>query len=584
MFKGVNFLLKYCWTNSKRYIVFLSIHQLINAILPLLIIIMPKYILDELVNQQRIELLATYIVILVLGNYMCTMISNYFNIKAFTYKMSIFNNFQVFLSEKLTKIDYKYLEDPEFLDLKEKAYKFLYADGMGFAYILDRAFYILGKIIVFIGIISVLATLNIFIVIIFILLVLMSSFVESRYKKENVKINMEQSKYERYNYYYADILNNFNYGKEMRLCNMGTYVIDKYKSKLKLIWNYYNRTFNNNLKSMQINATATFLQQAISYGYITSQIILKKLSIGDFMMYITAVNSFASSMREVMSSIIDIRRFEDYYIAVEEYLAIPEISKGGIKIDDNDFMVIEFKNVSFKYPKQENYILKNINLKISQGEKISIVGENGAGKTTFLKLLTRLYNPTEGQILINNIDIRDIDYDTYMLMFSVVFQDYKLFSMSLKENISLNSQTDDSLIKGLLEKCGLEKKLNNLKEGIDTSVYKNFDANGFEPSGGEGQKIALARALYKNGPIMILDEPTAALDPKSEYEIFKSFNDLTQGKTVLYISHRLSSAKLSDRILVFEQGRIIEEGNHDILMGNDCKYAELFNLQAQYYV
>ncbi|MBQ9151401.1 MAG: ABC transporter ATP-binding protein [Clostridia bacterium] len=235
---------------------------------------------------------------------------------------------------------------------------------------------------------------------------------------------------------------------------------------------------------------------------------------------------------------------------------------------------------------QTEYALENVNITIHSGEKLSVVGENGAGKTTFVKLLTRMYDPTSGDIFLNGINIRDMDYDQYQSILSAVFQDFCLFSFDLKENIVLGGKEPENNqeVEACLELSGFSDKLKKLEKGIDTHIYKDFEPDGFEPSGGEAQKIALARALYKDAPIVVLDEPNAALDPRAEYEMYQKFNNLVQGKTAIYISHRLSSAKFCDRIAVFKAGTIIEYGTHPELMCHNGVYAELFNMQAQYYV
>lgn len=214
---------------------------------------------------------------------------------------------------------------------------------------------------------------------------------------------------------------------------------------------------------------------------------------------------------------------------------------------------------------------------------MSIVGENGAGKTTFIKLLTRLYDPTEGEILFNGVNIKKIEYEQYMSLFSTVYQDYKLFSFSLKDNIALNLPVDDKRIQTVLERVGLSEKLRTLPKGMDTMLYKNFAEDGFEPSGGEGQKIALARALYRDTSFVILDEPTAAWDPRAEYEMYRNFNEMVAGKTAVYISHRMSSTKFCDKVAVFTKGKLVEYGTHNDLIKKDGLYKELFDMQAQYY-
>jgi ATP-binding cassette subfamily B protein/ATP-binding cassette subfamily C protein len=303
-------------------------------------------------------------------------------------------------------------------------------------------------------------------------------------------------------------------------------------------------------------------------------------------MYVGGVTAFSGAMRDVVGSVIEVSQYRKYYEAMEQYLNIPFKMRNNARIPvPSGEHTIEFRNVSFKYAGQESYALKNISLTIPAGQKLAIVGENGAGKTTFVKLLCRIYDPTEGEILLDGINIKDLDYDQYMALFSTVFQDFKLFSFTLKENVALSKseKAEDKDIEKVLIKAGFGDKLASLPKGIHTNVFKNFEGDGFEPSGGEGQKIALARALYKNSPIVILDEPTAALDPKAEFEIYQNFNVLVAGKTAIYISHRLSSTRFCDKIAVFVDGEIVEYGNHKELLQMGKTYAKLFNMQAGYY-
>lgn len=274
-----------------------------------------------------------------------------------------------------------------------------------------------------------------------------------------------------------------------------------------------------------------------------------------------------------------------------ELLPIEDVSgradSNGIKLEEKDYLDAEivFENVSFIYPNQEKKSLSNINLTIKKGERISIVGENGAGKTTFIKLLLRLYEPTEGRILFNGIDIRDIDYQDYQKIFSTVFQDYKLFAFRIIDNITSleGNEAEKEKVMKCLEKAGLSSKIEKLEHGLDTYLYNIYDEEGIELSGGESQKLAIARALYKDSPIVILDEPTAALDPRAEYEIYTRFLALVESKTSIFISHRLSSTKLCDRIVLFKDGSIEETGTHNELLQKGGLYAELFRMQAQFY-
>ena len=238
---------------------------------------------------------------------------------------------------------------------------------------------------------------------------------------------------------------------------------------------------------------------------------------------------------------------------------------------------VEFRNVSFCYPNTDDFALKNISLKFKVGERLAIVGQNGSGKTTFIKLLCRLYEPTEGQILLNGIEISKYDYQEYMHIFSVVFQDFHLLAFPVGQNIAAGGVYDRDKVQSCCRKAGVWERVASMAEGMDTVLYKDLSDAGVEVSGGEAQKLAIARALYRDSAFLILDEPTAALDPLSEYEIYARLNEIVEDRTAVYISHRLSSCRFCDEILVFHKGCLV-------LAQKDGKYRELWDAQAQYYV
>jgi len=294
-----------------------------------------------------------------------------------------------------------------------------------------------------------------------------------------------------------------------------------------------------------------------------------------------AVSSIISVFIEISQHCNHLQLYRDFEDMVSQK------THGNKSICGMENHEIEFKNVSFKYPRSNDYTLKNISIKIHAGERLSVVGRNGAGKTTFIKLLTRLYEPTEGEILLDGININEFDYEEYIKLLSVVFQDFKLLAFTLKENIALNESayTSEEELITVLKEAGLEEDFKKLPKGILTSIYKRFDKDGIEFSGGQAQKIAIARAIFKNAPIIILDEPTAALDPISEYEIYKRFNELVGNKTAVYISHRLSSCRFCDKIAVFHDGELIQYGSHEeLILEANSHYAQMYNAQAKYYV
>lgn len=419
-------------------------------------------------------------------------------------------------------------------------------------------------------------------------MVLTSAFVDSKLKKKTHSLSMEAVNIERRWSYFTRILEDVSFSKEIRLNNINNWLIEAELDYSNKAISFYTKRSQFFSLSSLFSSVSGLIQNAVTYAYLVYGVIANTLIIGDYAMYLSAVATFSSAVSAVLTSLVDIKIYGLYYDALAKYVNIPSTlrdnKKLSLPIASEDF-IISFKNVSFKYPGQENYVLKNINIDIKSGTKVSVVGENGSGKTTFIKLLCRLYDPTEGEIYCNNVNIKDIDYDAYMDIFSAVFQDFKLFSFSIKDNIVLDNKNNisDETIAKLLYEVGLDNKINSLPNGINTSIYKEFDGNGFEPSGGEGQKIAIARAIAKNSKIIVLDEPLSALDPKAEHEIYKQFNSLVNSKTAIYISHRMSSAKMCDVIAVFQNGKIVEYGTHTELMDYDKQYAQMFNLQAQHY-
>lgn len=309
---------------------------------------------------------------------------------------------------------------------------------------------------------------------------------------------------------------------------------------------------------------------------------------GSIVIYTGAVSSFVQSFPEFVSEFSQLYNNNKILKKYFDFMGLKsDKHEGTLPVEkrvDNEYE-LEVKNLSFKYPGTDDYVLKNINLKLTVGEKMAIVGMNGSGKTTFIKLLSRLYDPTEGEILLNGIDIRKYDYDEYLRLFSMVFQDFGLFSFSLGQNIAASTDYDEDDVMSAIKDSGFNERFKKLPKGLDTFLYQNFDKEGVEISGGEAQKIAMARAIYKDAPFVILDEPTAALDPIAEFEIYSHFDKIVGDKTALYISHRLSSCRFCDEIVVFDEGEIVQRGTHnDLVKRQSEKYYELWNAQAQYYV
>ncbi len=336
------------------------------------------------------------------------------------------------------------------------------------------------------------------------------------------------------------------------------------------------------------SSAVSVLFTGVVYAFVCLKALGGAFGIGAVTQYVSAITRLAGSIGSSIGIMGEMRNNASFLKLIFEFLDIPNrMYQGSLTVEkrmDRDYE-IEFCNVSFQYPGSETFALQNVSMKFRIGERLAVVGMNGSGKTTFIKLLCRLYDPTEGEILLNGINIKKYDYKEYMSVFSVVFQDYQLFAYGLGENVATKTDYDPTLVKRCLTNAGFEERLKELPDGLNTYLYKYFYKQGIDISGGEAQKIALARALHKDAPFIILDEPTAALDPVAEYEIYSKFNEIVEDKTAVYISHRLSSCRFCDTIAVFDHGHIVQHGSHDELIADiNGKYHELWNAQAQYYV
>ena len=343
------------------------------------------------------------------------------------------------------------------------------------------------------------------------------------------------------------------------------------------------------MKYRLIGSEAGILGAVFTYGYAAYLALNKAFSIGVFSQMVEAAGGLNRTLEGLVMNVTELFKRCGYAYEFVIFLRYPEVLQKGNRPVPKGLHTIEFRDVSFAYPGSGHKVLDGVSLRVEKGERLSLVGLNGAGKTTLIKLLCRLYDPEEGQILLDGTDIREYDPEQYRAAFAPVFQDFSLFAFSVAENICLKDEKEitkeeRARVLSLIGRTGLERMTEKLPRGIDTPLFKLFDSQGVEPSGGEQQKLALARALYKDASVIILDEPTAALDPIAEYEIYRKFNDLIENKTAFYISHRLSSCRFCDHIAVFSGGRVAEYGTHEELVGKEGGlYAGMFEAQAQYY-
>ena len=596
--RGFGILKKYCPGLAEQK----ALYEIIHSLQPFISIWFSARIVDELINYCRKEYIAIYVISIIVINFICTVIQNVLLHVCNEKESQMWNWFEKVFSDKQMSLDYDDLEDVSIQKQRQEVEENLFMFGNGLGQLVWGTSVIVK---VFINIfVALLMSGTLFIsksgqgmvdhpiwIVIILGCIILCGF--SNYKatrKENslfMKWCDNSLWFNRtFTFFGHELYTNLERAKDVRIYRQDTLAI----KKIEELEEWGNAEKKNSFHMSFFPATAGFivgLGNCACYLFVAIKAFLGAYGVGSVVQYVSVLTRLGDGIRDLMFMVSDNELYCAHLKKMYDYLDIPNhMYQGSLTVEkreDNEYY-IEFRNVSFKYPRTENYVLRNVNLKFKVGEKLAVVGMNGSGKTTFIKLLCRLYDPTEGEILLNNVDIRKYDYKEYMSIFSVVFQNFKLFSFGLGQNVAASFGYNEELAKKCLEKAGFYDRLQRMKKGLETSIYKDLDEEGVEISGGEAQKVALARALYKNAQFIILDEPTAALDPVAEYEVYSKFNEIVQDKTAIYISHRLSSCRFCDVIAVFDDGQIVQRGVHDkLLQDTQGKYYELWNAQAQYY-
>lgn len=591
---SLTFLMKLAWKEKPSLFFFYLLQLIADVGNTLLTIVLPKYIIEFLTaivqgtpyEEVKTKLLWT-VGLLVGFSFLANCIANVTHAVRTSFNEWFNRYLEQSISEHAMAMDFEHTEDPDALDQLNKAKEGISWYSGGVEGILSNFYTIVMNVCVLFG-----GTLIVFqgcpwlIVIQSVGLVFITYF---NFKNNQIEVQSFKDLSglnRRFGYYFYQVAD-FTFGKDIRLydsVDMFSTRGEEENGKMYRVWrNQANGTMKNNMAVNVVNA----LRDGISYFYLGVLAVTKVITVGDFTMYVAAASSFYWAMYRIVSGFQEVTKRCSYIAEYITFLGYPAVMPKGTEKVEGSEHTIEFRDVSFKYPRSEDYVLRHVNLIIKPGEHLSIVGLNGAGKTTFIKLLCRLYDVNEGEILLDGKNIKNYSAEEYRRIFAPVFQDFQLFAFTLKENVALSQAAvaEEEKINHCLELSGVYDDAVKLEQGIDTIIFKSFDEKGTELSGGQKQKVAISRALYKDAPIVILDEPTAALDPVAEYEIYKKFHELVGGKTAIYISHRLSSCKFCDRIAVFAEDHIKEYGTHDELVNKpDGIYAEMFAAQAQYYV
>lgn len=492
------------------------------------------------------------------------------------------NLFRLSMNQKFMKIDYQDTENKKVIDSFEKAKESMWEfTDVGYVILID----ILGSLLTFICMSYIIINVNPLLYLIVLIMIFINTKIQ--YSKNELQHESEKQEriIERKMEYISNLMQDYSVGKEIRLFNLKNYFLNKL---LEVGQRYKNQIKFKEIKILKLSffQNVIYLIELLSI-YISALIQYKNgnLKIGSFLIYTAAIIELTSCVQNLLDAIIELSKVSFYYKDYQKYMEIPEKMriKGNVKTEDKTWK-IEIENVSYTYPGSEKEAVNGISFSINENEKVAIVGENGSGKSTLIKLLLRLYEPTKGRILLNGIDIREYDYDSYLNIFSSVFQDFMIFSYSILENLVFDREIDKNKLEYLLKKVKLNDTINKYPNGINSMVGKELADDGVIMSGGEKQLIAFVRSLYKGSNTFTFDEPTAALDPIKEANIYRLINNMTTNHIAIFCSHRMSSTIFCDKIIVLKDGRMIEWGMHDELMEKKGIYYNMYENQANLYI
>ncbi len=584
---NLNFIISHIIKWEKSIFLSIGLYSIFLGVSPFIWIYVPKLLLEELTRERRVEKL---LLILVSALLIASVVGFFKDYLRGNYRMkmnTVRYGFIRMLSKKTMKMNYTYTENPETLNEIKIALKTVQSPMEGIGLVILKLFSIPGNMIGFIVFSVILISLNPMIWGMLVISMICSYLYAAKANKYQRSRKDELAGEERLSYYNSLRLADFQYGKDIRVYGLKGLILDKKRkadSNVILITEAIQKQF---FVAGVKEGILMAMREGFVYGYLIIQILDRSLTISDFVLYTFAMNGFVTWMETTIKDFSDVWLHSLYVSDFREFLKKSDepCSKEEINIPKKSEQYdILFDKVSFHYPGSNRKIFKDFTLHIKPGEKLALVGINGAGKTTLVKLLTRLYEPTGGRILVNGVDIREYDLEEYRSLYSVVFQDTKVFAFTIRENITMESDTkDEEKYKKALIQSGIYEKIDSLEKKDKTNLLKILDEKGIELSGGENQKLAMARALYKDGGIIIMDEPTAALDALAESKMYMEFDNLIKNKSAIYISHRLSSTRFCDNIAFTQNGELKEYGTHEELMELNGDYAKMFRMQAEYY-
>lgn len=576
-------LLKTAWKSERRLCLIIIGQNLFEALIPMADIMGIGVVVDALVTGQSRKKVFTVILSYILIHSGISLTRNLFTwLKDIEARKST-NAVQYRYARQSLEVDYPYIRTGGFLTLKKKSMNIMPAFYIGrFGVCLSHILKLCGVLWIF----TVIGPPLILCVISLSVPIVLMAF---RRKKAEYQYRQDITGEERKSDYLFKVMTEYSYAKDIRIYGGEKLISDKYIKNAAEQLKKRDKLGRSRARTQSIAELCGFLQLLGMLIVFSYMVYRKDISIAEYTILLSSATLFSKTIAAFFENLAEIKEMCVYTDILDEYDAFIADNSKVYNSERNgkgcggEPVSIDFEHVSFQYPGRKEAALEDISFHISKGEKVSFVGLNGAGKTTIVNLLLRLYEPAAGTIKVNGIDIRELSASDYYGHIGIVLQDFYIFAYSVKENLCFDKETDETRLENVLAQAGLAERIARLPRGLDTSLYKKLDAEGVELSEGEGQKLALARALCKETGLLILDEPTSSLDPLAEYELFSRMRRISENKTTIMVSHRLSSTRYSDRILVFAGGRLIQSGSHEELMRTEGMYRELYGTQAKYY-
>ncbi|MGI5948707.1 ABC transporter ATP-binding protein [Peptoniphilus sp.] len=573
---------------SKEYLYFSVFIIIIKSIYPIILVLFPKIIIESITSGISYKSIIP-IISIILIKFVSTSVIKILENKLLFIGTELNQKFETKILKKLMTVDYETLENPQILDMKDEALEGIsISEGSSISIYNEKFIEIISSIISIVGVAYIITKISAIYLIVLIIILTLDFVIEKIIADFEMKNWSKWIPINRQFRMVYDLMYNFKNGPDIRMFSAEDFFTRKVNSANK---NMYE-VMSDEARTVSRYGIFTAILESLKIfviGYLAIDGLFKKiLSIADFGAYLVAVNVFIDSVKSITHAVVDINKLSRY---MKSYFTFLDLDTSKKKIEertvlnkDDKVSKIEFKNVYFKYPSMDEYTLLDINFKIEENEKISLVGLNGAGKSTIIKLLTGLYKPTKGEILIDGVSTVNYNKDDLFKKFAAVFQDFNIFPLSVAENISMNGARDESKIEELLYKTDLLKRVKSLEYGLDENLYRAYDSSSTDLSMGQKQKIALARALYSDREFLLLDEPTASVDVYTELNFYKNLEQFAKDKTSIFISHRLISSKFCDRIIVLENGKIIESGSFEDLLKEDSRFKEMFQMQREKFI